>query len=174
MTRSSMPLRRSLSSTPQGPTEVVHYDFVETSIGVIVVAIGDIRIVGMLIAQHPDYDCLIRLLKRHLPAATLTQVLATLKPWLHKVAAFVARSEPRVALPWISGVHPSNVVCGMPSSRFSSARRPRSRRSPPPPSRRAPYGPCAIAARARHSLSLTPFACVAARRASTLVPKISM
>jgi hypothetical protein len=91
MTRSSTPLRRSLSSTPQCPTEVIHYDFVETSIGGIVVAMGDTRIVGMLIAQHPDYDCLIRSLQRHLPAATLTQDLARLKPWLRKVAAFVER-----------------------------------------------------------------------------------
>lgn len=43
------------------------------SIGAIVVAVGDDRLVGIRIAQHPDYDALIRSLQRHLRATTLTQ-----------------------------------------------------------------------------------------------------
>jgi len=34
-------------------TDVIHYDFVETSIGTIVVGVGDGRIAEILIAQRP-------------------------------------------------------------------------------------------------------------------------
>lgn len=54
MTRSSTQLRR-LSSMLRCLPEIIHCDFVDTSIGGTVIAVGDIRIVGMLIAQHSAY-----------------------------------------------------------------------------------------------------------------------
>ncbi len=155
MARSSTPLRRSLSSPPRRPAEIIHYDFVEMSIGALVI-VGDDCIVGILIARHPHCDGPVLLLQRHLRATTLTQATASPESWLREVAVF--RQALRIAGRPVPGcqvhaVSASRAACGPGNSVRSDDT---SHRPPPPSASCTPYEPWAMPAHAGRWSSPSP------------------
>jgi AraC family transcriptional regulator of adaptative response/methylated-DNA-[protein]-cysteine methyltransferase len=84
--------------TTAGAVKLIKYDFGQTTVGFILVAVGDNGIVAIAIREHDERDALVSDLRTRFPRATLRHDPEAVRPSVEAVVCFVEDPHPDLAL----------------------------------------------------------------------------
>jgi AraC family transcriptional regulator, regulatory protein of adaptative response / methylated-DNA-[protein]-cysteine methyltransferase len=92
-------LRQPRGAQDNAPAELIGYDFGRTTVGSILVAVGDNGIVSIAIREHNDPDALVSGLRARFPHAALRHDPEAVRPSVEAVVRFVEDPHADLALP---------------------------------------------------------------------------